>query len=224
MKEARASELSFKGKQLMKYYEAMRKRFGHRDWWPGESPFEIMIGAILTQNTNWQNVVKAIDNLKANGLLEPRALHAADTAAVAALIRPSGYFNQKTKKLKAFLDWFAGYDYDIEALKRKSLASLREELMSVKGIGPETADDILLYALDMPSFVIDAYTYRVLHRHLLAGEEATYDEIKELFEDNLPKNVGLFNDFHAQFVEVGKYFCKREPECDKCPLKNFLPK
>jgi endonuclease-3 related protein len=210
---------------LREYHRLLRERFGARNWWPADSPFEMMVGAILTQNTAWTGVEKAIANLKAADLLDPRRVAEADPAIVAALIRSSGYFNQKTKRLQDFARWFVDrFDGDPDQMKEVPLPEMREELLAQKGIGPETADSILLYALDHPTFVIDAYTFRVLHRHGFVGEDATYDEMKALFEDTLPNETDLFNDFHAQIVNVGKLFCRKTPKCDDCPLNPLLPR
>ena len=214
-----------KGKTLLTYYKKLYKRFGPRHWWPGETPFEVMVGAILTQNTNWVNVEKAIANLKAYNVLSPKRLYEIDISILASLIRPAGYFNIKAKRLKTFIKWFMeSYDGKIEKLKTVDTATLREQLLSVKGVGNETADSILLYALDKPTLVVDAYTYRVFSRHRLIPEETTYEEIKDFFESNLKRDLKLFNEYHAQIVEVGKTFCRTKPLCDKCPLKQFLPK
>src|SRR3972149_2600005 len=183
-----------KGKKLLTYYKKLYKRFGPRHWWPGETPFEVMVGAILTQNTNWVNVEKAIANLKAYNVLSPKRLYEIDISILASLIRPAGYFNIKAKRLKAFIKWFMeSYDGKIEKLKTVDTATLREQLLSVKGVGNETADSILLYALGKPTFVVDAYTYRVFSRHRLIPEETTYEEIKDFFESNLKRDLKLFN-------------------------------
>jgi endonuclease-3 related protein len=212
-------------RDLPAYYRALLKRFGPQRWWPGETPFEVMVGAILTQNTAWSNVEKAIHNLKTYDLLDPHKLHELDHDTLALAIKPAGYFNVKARRLKSFIEWFVTkYEGDVGALKRVAPDRLREELLSVKGIGPETADSILLYALDVPSFVVDAYTYRLLTRHDLIGEEATYDDMKELFEKRLPRDRKLYNEFHALIVAVGKDFCRSKARCDECPLKRFLPK
>ena len=166
---------------LKDYHKALLKRFGPQGWWPGETPFEVMVGAILTQNTAWKNVEKAIATLKTYGLLDPHKIHETDQDTLALAIKPAGYFNVKAKRLKSLIEWFVTkHGADVERLKRIPPDRLREELLEVKGIGPETADSILLYALDVPTFVVDAYTYRVLTRHGSVGEEATYDDMKEL--------------------------------------------
>lgn len=208
---------------LEKAYKLCRARFGHRNWWPGDTPFEVMVGAILTQNTNWGNVEKAMANVKKAGALSPRKLYEFHPRSLAALIKPAGYYNVKAKRLRNFLKYLIDrYDGDPERMSRCPTEILREELLVVKGIGPETADSILLYALDKPVFVVDAYTHRILHRHHLASDESTYDEIQALFMDNLRSDVRFYNDFHAQIVEVGKNFCRpKNPRCSECPLNGW---
>ncbi len=210
--------------ELREYYETLRDHFGLQNWWPAESPFEMMVGAILTQNTAWTGVEKAIGNLKKHALLDPHSIAESDPAILATLIRPAGYFNQKTKRLRSFAAWFVSrFDGDVQQMKTLPLAEMRVELLAQNGIGPETADSILLYALGHATFVVDAYTYRVLHRHGFVAEDATYDEMKALLEESLPSSEPLFNDFHAQIVTVGKHFCRTRPRCDECPLKPLLP-
>lgn len=206
--------------KLMEIYDLMFERFGRQYWWPGDSPFEIMVGAILTQNTNWGNVEKAIVNLKDAGALCPEKLHETEAETLAQLIRPAGYFNVKAKRLKNLIDWlFDDYGGSLDALKNISVDVLRSELLSVKGVGRETADSILLYALDKTIFVIDAYTCRILGRHGLIESQADYEQVREFFEYNLPDDRQLFNEFHALLVCVGKLYCKRQrPKCDDCPL------
>ena len=183
-----------------------------------------MVGAILTQNTAWTNVEKAIRNLKERRLLDPHRLHAVDLRTLARAIRPSGYFNVKARRLKSFIRWFVTRTGgDVRRLKRRPLPELREELLAINGIGRETADSILLYALDFPTFVIDAYTTRVLSRHELVDPESGYEEMKEFMERNLPRDRALFNEFHALFVSVGKDYCRPTPRCEACPLRPYLP-
>lgn len=209
--------------ELKKIYKTLRGYFGHRNWWPGDTPLEIAVGAILTQNTNWKNVEKALANLKESRTLSLKALREIDTAELARLIRPSGYYNQKALKLKAFVAFVdARYRGSLTRMFRDDTASLREGLLGVKGIGPETADSILLYAGGHASFVVDLYTYRMLTRHGWIDEDAGYDEMKSLFEDGLPRDVELYNDYHAQIVAVGNRFCRKTPKCDECPLKPYL--
>ena len=206
----------------MTMYQAMHQRHGHQGWWPGKTPLEICLGAILTQNTNWGNVVKALANLERANVMSVAALHAMPPAALAELIRPAGYFNIKVKRLKHFIryvhDRFGG---DLDALLALSAATLREELLSINGIGRETADSIILYAAGKLSFVVDTYTYRVLLRHDLIAREDDYEAIKELMEGSLPRDVDLWNDYHAQLVAVGKTFCRPAARCDGCPLETF---
>ncbi|MFA5812535.1 MAG: endonuclease III domain-containing protein, partial [bacterium] len=206
-------------KILMEAFERMLRRFGPRGWWPGETPFEVMVGAILTQNTNWKNVERAIANLKSAGVLDPRAMLSLDPAALAELIRPAGYFRIKTGRLRSFLKYFVDrYEGSVRPMAAGKLEELRLELLEVKGIGPETADSILLYALKKPTFVIDAYTKRIFLRHGICSEEDGYLELQELFMNNLADDVPLFNEYHALIVEAGKEFCRTTPRCEECPL------
>ncbi len=207
---------------LRSIYNKLYLAFGPQYWWPGESPFEVMVGAILTQNTNWANVEKAIANLKRNKLLEARALHKLSHKRLASLIKPAGYYNIKAKRLKNFLDFFIGcYKGDVKSLSRVSLEEIRQNLLLINGIGPETADSIILYALNKPVFVIDAYTKRMLARHNLIPENAPYNQVQKLFMQKLKKNVKLFNEYHALIVRLGKDYCRKtKPRCDTCPLKN----
>ena len=211
-----------KTKALLQIYQKMFDALGPRHWWPGETPFEVVIGAILTQNTNWSNVEKAIKNLKMADKLSPEGIYALSVPELAKLIRPSGFFNVKAKRVKAFISWlFSRYEGNLSKMFAQDLQSLRSELLAVKGIGPETADSILLYAGNMPTFVVDAYTHRIFSRHELIPEESTYDEMKSFFEENLPKDVQLFNEYHALLVNIGKMFCKPKKVCEPCPLKDI---
>jgi endonuclease-3 related protein len=205
---------------LFKIYERLYDTFGPQHWWPGETPFEIAVGAILTQNTNWGNVEKAINNLKRHKALNAKALYKMSHKKLASLIKPAGYFNIKAKRLKEFIDFLVNhYKGSMRQMKAEDPHDLREKLLNVNGIGPETADSILLYALEKPVFVIDAYTKRILQRHKLTSERATYHEIQELFHKNLPMDVRLFNEYHALFVRLGKEYCKPKPLCNECPLE-----
>jgi endonuclease-3 related protein len=207
--------------RINRMFRLLEAALGPQHWWPGETPFEVMVGAVLTQNTNWKNVEKAIANLKRRGLLTPGKLHALPAAELAELIRPAGYYNVKAKRLASLIQWlFDEFGGDLERMSRTSLGDLRERLLEVKGVGRETCDSILLYAAGKPTFVVDAYTYRVLLRHSLIDESADYDEIKQLFEESLPADAGLFNEFHALLVRVGKVYClKQKPKCSECPLE-----
>jgi endonuclease-3 related protein len=210
-------------KTLKDIYTRLLNHFGKQRWWPGETPFEVVIGAILTQNTNWSNVEKAIANLKSAGLLTADGLHKCPLPRLAELIKPSGYFNIKAKRLKSFIDWlFENYEGDLNQLFSKETSALRESLLSVKGIGPETADSIVLYAAGQATFVCDAYTYRIMLRHRMIAEETGYDELKALFEDELPADAKLFNEYHALLVRLGKTYCKKtKPLCNQCPLSDL---
>jgi len=204
---------------LHEIYDKLYAFYGPQHWWPGDSPFEVAVGAILTQNTNWSNVEKAISNLKAARVLTARALHRMPAAELALLIRPSGYFNIKTGRLKAFLAFILTvYSGSMKRMGKGDTASLRQELLNVRGIGPETADSILLYALDKPMFVIDAYTKRVMSRHGILDHGASYDEYQQMFHELLGNNIRMFNEYHALLVMVGKDYCKPKPLCEDCPL------
>lgn len=207
---------------LMKIYHTLYGAFGPQYWWPGDGPFEVMVGAVLTQNTNWDNVKRAIDNLKTAKVLDPFALHEMSRERLAGLVRPAGYFNVKAKRLKHFIRFFVDeYSGDVLSMKKTDTEVLRRELLHVNGIGPETGDSILLYALEKPVFVIDAYTKRVLSRHGMMDYAEPYDTFQELFHGNLGRDVRLFNEYHALFVRTGKEFCKPNPRCDGCPLERL---
>ncbi len=201
----------------------MFRHYGPLHWWPAEGPFEVMVGAVLTQNTAWTNVEKAIANLKQRRLLNPEKLYRLPPAKLARLIKPAGYFNVKTKRLRNFLKFFLEeWGGDIARLKKQPLDVLREKLLAVNGIGPETADSILLYALDKPIFVIDAYTKRIFSRHYLAKKEVSYEELQKSIMTRLRPNPSFYNEYHAQVVNIGKDFCKnRKPLCDRCPLNGL---
>jgi endonuclease-3 related protein len=208
--------------QLMSFYQAMLARFGRQNWWPGETPFEIMVGAVLTQNTSWTNVEKAIANLKAAELLTPEKIYSISQQDLSAFIRPAGYMNVKAKRLKNLVKWFCEeHAGEFESLEAYSVDQLRETLILINGIGRETADAIILYALKRPTFVVDTYTYRLLVRHQCVSAEADYEEMKEFFERNLPEEVELYNEFHALIVQVGKNHCKPVARCEGCPLEQF---
>jgi len=205
--------------KLMQIYELLYERYGPQHWWPGRTRFEIIVGAILTQNTNWGNVEKAIANLKAAGCLTAQRLYRMDTGELAELIRPAGYYNIKASRLKNFLDWlFDNYDGNLEQLEHLSAGEMREQLLAVKGIGAETADSVVLYAFDKPVFVVDTYTCRVLGRHELIEAGANYEQVREYFESNLPADIKLFNEYHALLVRVGKQYCRPKARCEGCPL------
>ena len=205
---------------LLKIYKSLYNYFGPLNWWPGDTPFEIMVGAILTQNTSWSNVEKAINNLKKEYLLEPQNLYHINQEELAQLIKPSGYFNIKAQRLKNFVTFFVEeYSGSEKKMFSGDDEELRRKLLKVNGIGPETADSILLYAGEKPFFVVDAYTKRIFSRHNLISEDASYHQIQEFFIRNLDSNVELYNEFHAQIVMLGKTICtSKNPDCSKCPI------
>jgi len=209
------------GGTFLDIYRRLLDHYGPQNWWPGETPFEILVGAVLTQNTSWRNVEKAIDNLKNSGLLSFSALHAANPQAIAACIRPCGYFNLKAARLANLLQMIADrYDGELDALLADSTSRARENLLAVKGVGPETADAILLYCGNHPVFVVDAYTHRVFSRHGLVPEECDYHELQEIFTARLPQDPQLYNEYHALIVMVGKDYCRKSgPRCEGCPLR-----
>ena len=208
---------------LLKIYNSLYNYFGPLNWWPGDTPFEIMVGAIITQNTSWSNVEKAINNLKKENLLEPRKLYRINQEKLAQLIKPSGYYNIKARRVKNFVNIFLN---DFEGSAEKMFSGdgreLRKKLLKVNGIGPETADSILLYAGKKAFFVVDVYTKRIFSRHKLISKDSTYYQIQEFFNQNLDRDVELFNEFHAQIVMLGKTICtSKNPDCAKCPI-DFL--
>lgn len=205
-------------------YDALFAALGPSHWWPGESPLEVIVGAVLTQNTSWSNVDKAIQNLKAAGCLDGPALLALPEEELSTLIRPAGFFRLKAQRLRNVLVFFRdACDFDLSQLDGRDTDSLREDLLTVRGVGRETADSILLYALNRPTFVVDAYSWRLLNRHGLIAEEADYEEMRALFMDALPEDVPLYNEYHALIVRAGKEWCRKsKPRCDVCPLGAFL--
>ena len=208
-----------RGQNLFVIYETLNAHFGDLHWWPGDSPFEVIVGAILTQNTAWRNVERAINNLKLKRLLSPEGILKTEDQALADLIRPAGYYNVKTQRLKSFLRFlYEEYNGNLCNMFAEDLWYLRRKLLKVKGIGEETADSILLYAGGKPIFVIDAYTRRILLRHDIIRGDATYKDIQSLFMTHLPEDVPLYNQYHALLVNVGKSFCHNKPRCDVCPL------
>ncbi len=211
-------------KRLIVIYKTLYEAYGPQYWWPGDTPFEVMVGAVLTQNTSWTNVEKAIANLKRSGLLTLSRLHNVPRRRLAPLIRPSGYFNIKTERLKSLTEFVvARYQGSLKKMFADDPRELRQRLLDVNGIGPETADSILLYAAAMPYFVVDAYTRRVFSRHGLISAKVSYHEVQQLFMDNLRDDVRLYNEYHALIVRVGKERCKKNgPLCEGCPLEEFL--
>lgn len=206
---------------LNKIYQSLFKAYGGQCWWPGDTPFEISIGAILTQNVSWKNVETAIRNLKTEKLLSPKALYSASNKKIATLIRPTGYYNQKTRKIKNFLKWFKGYNFSFKSLKIIDIRPLRNELLSINGIGPETADSILLYALSKKVFVVDAYTKRIFGRLGILSEKSAYHEIQNLFHRHFKGNVDDYNEYHALIVKHGKDICRAKPVCGECCISGL---
>lgn len=208
------------GRRLMEMYRLMLDRFGPQGWWPAENPFEMMVGAVLTQNTNWGNVERAIENLRREELLAVHRIHDVQPEVLAAAIRPAGYFNVKAGRLKNLIRFIVeSYGGDVDLLLQEAPDSLRYGLLGIKGIGPETADSIALYAARHPFFVVDAYTHRILARHQMVEEQSSYQEIQELFTDALPADVPLFQEFHALIVRTAKECCRKTPRCDICPIQ-----
>ncbi|MCS7305194.1 MAG: endonuclease III domain-containing protein [Thermoguttaceae bacterium] len=209
---------------LQEVYDRLYAAYGPQHWWPAQTPFEVIVGAVLVQNTNWKNVERAIGNLREAGLLEPRRLAKVPLPELEELIRPAGYYRIKARRLRNLLELIVRrYGGLLERMFSRPLDALREELLGVPGIGPETADSILLYAGGFPTFVVDTYTHRVLARHGWIGFDADYYQIKDFFESQLEANVQLFNEYHALLVRVGKLHCRRQPKCSGCPLEQMLP-
>ncbi len=211
------------GSLLKELYDILWEALGSQGWWPGDTQFEVALGAILTQNTNWNNVAQAITMIKDRGLLAPQALHDLPEAELARLIRPAGYYNIKARRIKNFLDFLAThYRNSMARMVAADLEALRPALLAVNGIGPETADSILLYALDKPTFVVDAYTFRILSRHGLLPEACSYEELRLLFMEHLPTQLSLYQEYHALLVRVGKEWCRPQPQCAACPVNGWL--
>ncbi len=212
---------------LLKIYSILLDKFGPMNWWPAKSDFEVMIGAILTQNTSWKNVEKAINNLNVHNLLSFEAIYEIDLNSLKQHIKPSGYYNQKAIKIKEFINFTKReYNFSLELMKKEDVFIMREKLLRIFGIGEETADSILLYALKKPVFVIDAYTRRILERHnIIKGAlKEKYENLQRLFMKNITPdeaNIKVYNQYHALIVMAGKMFCKRTPLCDNCPLKEL---
>ena len=208
-----------KAPEFRRAYELLLDRFGPQGWWPAETPFEVMVGAILTQNTNWANVERAVANLKREGVLSPGKLCLTRSSRLRRLIRPAGYYRVKERRLRALVEYFvARWGGDTRRMKRAPGRKLREELLRLNGVGRETADSILCYALEKRFFVVDAYTRRVFSRHGWADEEADYDELRGMVEGSMPRSVRALNEFHALIVRLGKLYCRKKPLCEDCPL------
>jgi len=210
---------------LQTIYGRLLERYGHACWWPGETPFEVCVGAILIQRTSWRNVEKALAVLRRRGRLSYEGLRTLAPSRLALLIRSSGFFQVKARRLAAFVA-FLGREYGgaVEAMRREDPEALRAKLLAVDGIGPETADSIALYAAEQPLFVVDAYTRRVFSRlGLLRGDE-DYERTQRFFHERLPRDPALYNDYHAQIVRLAKEACRTRPRCGECPLDDLCPK
>lgn len=211
-----------KHKNLIRIYKKLYNSFGRQNWWPAKTKLEVIIGAMLTQNTSWANVEKAIHNLRNKGLLSLKKLYDVDIDELANFIKPAGYFNVKARRLKNLLKFIQQrYKGNLRNMQRVDTCQLRNQLLSVNGVGPETADSILLYAFSKPIFVVDAYTKRIFSRLKMASSDSSYDEIQKLFMKDLSLNTPLFNEYHALIVRLGKDYCKKnKPKCDECPIKD----
>lgn len=210
---------------LREIYTRLNQHYGPTDWWPGDTPFEVAVGAVLTQNTAWTNVERAIANLKRARLLSPRKILTCEDGLLEEALRPSGYFRVKARRVRSFCRYLVDrYRGSMARMAARPLDELRPELLAVDGIGPETADDILLYACGKPVFVVDAYTRRILSRHGLCTPGIPYESLRALFEKHLEADLHLFQEYHGLIVFTGKDFCRRTPKCDRCPLAPLLKK
>jgi endonuclease-3 related protein len=207
-------------KKLMHIHRTLKKRFDQDTWWPHETPFEVMVGAILTQQTVWKNVDRAIANLKRAGLMDPRALASAPIRNIEDCVRPSGFYKQKAERIRHLAGYLSdNYQGDIEKFFEREIEQVRHELLSLSGIGPETADSMLLYAGSKPKFVVDAYTFRIFTR-LGMDFQRKYDRAQAFFEERLPRDAEVYKNFHAYLVELAKNYCRPKPQCEDCPLND----
>ena len=205
--------------RIYKIYENLFEFYGPQNWWPADDAFECVVGAILTQNTSWKNVEMSINNIKSEMSLSINNIYEITVEELSRLIKPSGYYNQKALRLKGFVEFiYNKYNGKIENMLPVNKNELRLQLLSVKGIGPETADSILLYALNKPVFVTDKYTYRIFYRHGIIPGNSTYEQAQKIFLNNLPEDSSLFNEYHALIVKVGKNHCGKKADCSDCPL------
>ncbi len=205
--------------KLLELFHQLQAEHGNLRWWPADTPFEVALGAILTQATAWRNVEKALDNLKAADAFTPEKIHAIPQDTLEELLRPSGYFRVKTKKVRAFVNHIVERPFDV--MFKQNVSELRKELLSIYGVGPETADSIILYAAEKPSFVVDTYTYRLFSRLGWVEGNFHYERLRALFMDNLPHDVVLFNEYHALIVRHGARVCKKTPVCEACCLQSM---
>ena len=210
---------------LAEIYDRLLEHYGPQHWWPADSPFEVMVGAVLVQSTAWRNVEHALDNLKEADALSPATIRDMNLDTLELLIRPSGFYRVKARRLKALCDFLGDHYADsIRLMDEQTTDELRDELLAVHGVGQETADDILLYALDRPIFVIDAFTRRIFHRLGLIRQDPSYAELQKLFHDHMPGDAAVYNEFHALLVRHGNTTCRNRPDCDACPLLQDCPK
>lgn len=217
--KSNSKTITLSASALLDIYNRLLHHYGPQHWWPAQTRFEVIVGAILTQSVSWPNVEMALLNLKSAQLLDPAALNTQPVDRLAELIRPSGYYNAKARKIKAFVAYLhEHYQYSLDALFSRDVFTLRKELLSIHGIGPETADCIILYAAGKPKFVIDAYTKRLLSRLGLVSNNLSYDELQAIFENNLPCQTTLFNEYHALIVRHARCICRKMPMCADCPL------
>jgi endonuclease III related protein len=208
---------------LREIFERLQAAFGLQNWWPADTAFEVILGAILTQNTAWKNVARAIANLRENNVLSFEQICEIPAPQLALLIRSSGFYNEKARKIKGFCDYIGGnWGGDLDGFLAQDCDTLRTELLGIRGIGPETADSIVLYAANKPSFVVDTYTYRIFFRHGWVAEFSTYDDLRDYFMGALEPDVGFYQEFRALLVRTGHLFCRRKPLCGSCPLNYFL--
>ncbi len=208
----------FTDNRVLEAYEALFAAYGPQHWWPGDSPWEICVGAVLTQNTNWDNVTRAINNLKRLDVLTPEGIMDLPDSVLAKQLHPAGYFNLKTKRLKNVTRWWLDNVVEDQLFPTLSLADARESLLTVNGIGQETADSILLYCFDQPIFVIDSYTKRISYRHFGTAPDISYEDLQKFFTDNLPKDVVLYNEYHGLLVNCAKHHCRKDTCLSECPL------
>ncbi len=207
-----------------KVFRILLDNVGPQSWWPGESPLEVMVGAVLVQNTAWKNVQRAIENLREEDLFQPDRLLEIQPTELGELIRPAGYFRLKTKRLRSLMEFIMReYEGSIDAMRNADMHTLREQLLGVHGIGPETADSILLYALEMPAMVVDTYTHRIFSRHGWVSYELDYHQLQDHLTSELPKDIAIYNEMHALMVNIGHHYCRKKPRCESCPLQEMLP-
>ncbi len=210
---------------LSDIYERLLEHYGPQHWWPADSPFEVMVGAVLVQSTAWRNVEHAIGNLKAAGSMSPAAIRDMSHESLEQLVRPSGFYRVKARRLRSLCEYLGeSYLDSIEAMSDRPTGELRRELLNVYGVGEETADDILLYAFNRPVFVVDAFTRRIFHRLGRCSQDSSYGDLQQMFHDNLPGDAALFNEYHALIVRHGNTTCRKRPDCDNCPLLPDCPR